>query len=187
MALLNASAVPVSKELLVRGADHYYRASVGDIGQKLKAAIYVEFDNRESARLGVPLPKGVVRVYKRDSAGNAQFVGEDSVDHTPKNEKVRLRLGDAFDVTADKKQTDFRRREPTNKASYLMESAYEIVLRNAKTEAVTVTVREPVPGDWTMLEESQRHTKVEAGTAQWRVAVPAGGTATLKYRVLVRY
>ena len=187
VALLNASAVPVSKELLVRGADHYYRASVGDIGQKLKAAIYVEFDNRESARLGVPLPKGVVRVYKRDSAGNAQFVGEDSVDHTPKNEKVRLRLGDAFDVTADKKQTDFRRREPTNKASYLMESAYEIVLRNAKTEAVTVTVREPVPGDWTMLEESQRHTKVEAGTAQWRVAVPAGGTATLKYRVLVRY
>ena len=187
VALLNASAVPVSKELLVRGADHYYRASVGDIGQKLKAAIYVEFDNRESARLGVPLPKGVVRVYKRDSAGNAQFVGEDSVDHTPKNEKVRLRLGDAFDVTADKKQTDFRRREPTNKASYVMESAYEIVLRNAKTEAVTVTVREPVPGDWTMLEESQRHAKVAAGTAQWRVAVPAGGTATLKYRVLVRY
>jgi hypothetical protein len=187
VALLNASAVPVSKELLVRGADHYYRASVGDIGQKLKAAIYVEFDNRETARMGMPLPKGVVRVYKRDSAGNAQFVGEDSVDHTPKNEKVRLRLGDAFDVTADKKQTDFRRREPTNKASYVMESAYEIVLRNAKTEAVTVTVREPVPGDWTMLEESQRHTKVAAGTAQWRVAVPAGHTATLKYRVLVRY
>ncbi len=187
VALLNASAVPVTKELLVRGADHYYRASVGDIGQKLKAGVYVEFNNRESARLGVPLPKGVVRVYKRDSAGNAQFVGEDSIDHTPKNEKVRLRLGDAFDVTADKKQTDFRRREPTNKASCVMESAYEIVLRNAKTEAVTVTVREPVPGDWTMLEESQRHAKAAAGTAEWRVAVPAGGMTTLKYRVLVRY
>jgi hypothetical protein len=68
-----------------------------------------------------------------------------------------------------------------------MESAYEIVLRNAKTEAVSVTVREPVPGDWTMLEESQKHSKVAAGMAEWRVNVPAGGSTTLKYRVLVRY
>lgn len=187
VALLGATGVPVKKELLLNGSDYYYRSSIGDIGQKLKAAVYVEFANRESTRLGQPLPKGVVRVYKRDSAGNAQFVGEDRIDHTPKNETVRLHLGDAFDVTADKKQTDFRRREPSNKASYVAESAYEIVLRNAKSEAVSVTVREPVPGDWTMLEASQAHTKVAAGTAEWRVNVPAGGTTTLKYRVLVRY
>jgi hypothetical protein len=187
VALLNASSVPVTKQLLVSGNDHYYRTSVGEIGQKLKAGVFVEFSNREASRLGLPLPKGVVRVYKRDSAGNAQFVGEDRIDHTPKNETVRLHLGDAFDVTADKKQTDFKRREPTNKASYVFESAYEIVLRNAKTEAVTVTVREPVPADWTMLEESQKHTKVAAGTAEWRVNVPAGGSTTLKYRVLVRF
>jgi hypothetical protein len=187
VALLNASRVPVVKELLLQGSDYYYRSSVGDLGQKLKTSVYVEFSNRESSRLGQPLPKGVVRVYKRDSAGNAQFVGEDRIDHTPKNEKVRLKLGEAFDVTADKKQTDFKRREPNNKASYVGESAFEIVLRNAKTEAVTVTVREPVPGDWNMLEESHKHSKVAAGTAEWKVAVPAGGTATLKYRVLVRY
>lgn len=187
VALLGASGVPVTKELLVNGADHYYRASVGEIGRKLKAGVYVEFANRESARLGQPLPKGVVRVYKRDSAGNAQFVGEDRIDHTPKNETVRLHLGDAFDVTADKKQTDFRRREPANKASYVMESAYEILLRNAKPEAVTVTVREPIPGDWQMLEQSQPHKKVAAGTAEWRIKVPAEGSTTLKYRVLVRY
>ena len=187
VALLGATGVPVKKELLLNGSDYYYRSSIGDIGQKLKAAVYVEFANRESTRLGQPLPKGVVRVYKRDSAGNAQFVGEDRIDHTPKNDTVRLHLGDAFDVTADKKQTDFRRREPSNKASYVAESAYEIVLRNAKSEAVSVTVREPVPGDWTMLEASQAHTKVAAGTAEWRVNVPAGGTTTLKYRVLVRY
>jgi len=187
VALLDATAVPVKKELLLSGSDYYYRSSVGDIGQKLKVAVYVEFMNRESARLGQPLPKGVVRVYKRDSAGNAQFVGEDRIDHTPKNEKVRLRLGEAFDVTADKKQTDFRRREPTNKASYVVESAYEMVLRNAKNETMSVIVREPVPGDWTMLEESQPHTKVAAGTAEWRILVPANGTTTLKYRVLVRY
>jgi len=187
VALLNAASVPVTKQLLLDGRDDYYRGSVGEIGQKLKAAVYVEFANREASHLGMPLPKGIVRVYKRDRAGNAQFVGEDRVDHTPKNEAVRLHLGDAFDVTADKKQTDFKRREPTNRASYVSESAYEIVLRNAKTEAVQVTVREPIPGDWTMLDESLPHAKVAAGTAEWRVRVPAGGSTTLKYRVQVRH
>jgi len=187
VALLNAAQVPVRKELVLNGSDTYYRSSVGDIGQKLKTGVYVEFVNREGARLGQPLPKGVVRVYKRDGAGNAQFVGEDRIDHTPKNEKVRLKLGEAFDVTADKKQTDFKRREPNNPASYAFESAYEIVVRNAKNEAVSVTVREPVPGDWTMLEESKPHAKVAAGTAEWRIDVPAGGATTLRYRVLVRY
>ena len=187
VALLGATAVPVTKELLINGSDYYYRNSIGDVGRKLKAEIYVEFANRENTRLGLPLPAGVVRVYKRDSAGSAQFIGEDRIDHTPKNEKVRLHLGNAFDVTADKKQTDFKRREPTNKASYVFESAYEVTVRNAKSEAVTVTVREPVPGDWTMLEQSQPHEKVASGTAQWRLSVPPMGSTTLKYRVLVRY
>jgi hypothetical protein len=145
VALLGATGVPVTKELVLHGADYYYRSSVGGIGQKMKVGVFVQFENRESSRLGMPMPKGVVRVYKKDSAGNAQFIGEDSIDHTPKNEKVRLKLGDAFDVTADKKQTDFKRREPANNASYVFESAYEIVLRNAKKEPATVIVREPVP------------------------------------------
>ena len=187
VALLSASSVPVKKELLLSGSDHYYHGKAGDLGRKIKVGVFVEFDNKESANLGQPLPKGVVRVYKRDSAGNAQFVGEDRIDHTPKNEKVRLRLGDAFDVTADKKQIDFRRRESTNVASYVHESAYEIVLKNAKTEPVTVTVMEPIPGDWTMLQESQKHSKVASNTARWLVAVPAGGSTTLTYKVMVRY
>jgi hypothetical protein len=187
VALLAAQGVPVTKELVLQGSDYYYRSSVGGIGQKLKVGVFVQMENRESSRLGMPMPKGVVRVYKKDSAGNAQFVGEDRIDHTPKNETVRLKLGEAFDVTADKKQTDFKRREPTNRASYVFESAYEIVLRNAKKEAATVVVREPVPGDWSMLEQSQAHTKVAAGTAEWKVRVPAEGSTTLRYRVLVRY
>jgi hypothetical protein len=187
VALLNAGGVPVVKELLLQGSDYYYRSSVGGIGQKMKVGVFVQFDNREASRLGMPMPKGVVRVYKKDSAGNAQFVGEDRIDHTPKNERVRLKLGEAFDVTADKKQTDFKRREATNQASYVFESAYEIVLRNAKKEAVTVVVREPVPGDWSMLDESARHAKVAAGTAEWKINVPAEGSTTLRYRVLVRY
>ncbi|HEU4921568.1 MAG TPA: DUF4139 domain-containing protein [Burkholderiales bacterium] len=187
VALLSAQAVPIVKELVLQGSDYYYRSSVGGIGQKMKVGVFVQLENRESSRLGMPMPKGVVRVYKKDGAGNAQFVGEDRIDHTPKNETVRLKLGEAFDVTADKKQTDFKRREPTNRASYVFESAYEIVLRNAKKEAASVVVREPVPGDWTMLEETQRHAKVAAGTAEWRVHVPAEGSTTLRYRVLVRY
>jgi hypothetical protein len=187
VALLGAQGVPVAKELLLQGSDYYYRSSVGAIGQKIKVGVFVQLENREASRLGVPMPKGVVRVYKKDSAGNAQFVGEDRIDHTPKNEKVRLKLGDAFDVTADKKQTDFKRREPANRASYVYESAYEIVVRNAKKESATVVVREPVPGDWMMLEESQRHAKVAAGTAEWKLKVPAEGATTLRYRVLVRY
>ena len=187
VALLGAQGVPVTKELVLQGTDYYYRSSVGGIGQKMKLGVFVQFENREASRLGLPMPKGVVRVYKRDGSGNAQFVGEDRIDHTPKNERVRLKLGEAFDVTADKKQTDFRRREPTNRASYVYESAYEIVLRNAKKEPAAVVVREPVPGDWTMLEESRRHAKVAAGTAEWRLTVPAEGSTTLRYRVLVRY
>ncbi|HEY2336530.1 MAG TPA: DUF4139 domain-containing protein [Burkholderiales bacterium] len=187
VALLGASAVPVKKELVLQGNDYYYRSSVGGIGQKMKVGVFVQFDNREATHLGLPMPKGVVRVYKKDSAGNAQFIGEDSIDHTPKNESVRLKLGEAFDVTANKKQSDFKRREPFAAWTYVYESAYEIVLKNAKKEAQTVVVREPVPGDWRMLEESAHHAKVAAGTAEWKIDVPAEGSATLKYRVLVRY
>jgi hypothetical protein len=187
VSLLGAQGVPVAKELLLQGSDYYYRSSVGGIGQKMKVGVFVQFENRENSRLGLPMPKGVVRVYKKDSSGNAQFIGEDRIDHTPKNEKVRLKLGEAFDVTADKKQTDFKRREPTNRASYVHESAYSIVVRNAKKEPVTVVVREPIPGDWTMLDETQRHAKVASGTAEWKVSVPAEGSTTLRYRVLVRY
>ena len=187
VALLGATAVPVVKELVLAGSDYYYRSGVGGIGQKMKVGVFVQFENREASHLGLPMPKGVVRVYKKDSSGNAQFIGEDRIDHTPKNENVRLKLGDAFDVTADKKQTDFKRRDAPHPWTYTYESAYEIVLKNAKKEAATVIVREPVPGDWTMLQESHRHTKVAAGTSEWRIPVPAEGRATLRYRVLVRY
>lgn len=187
VALLGATGVPVAKELVLQGSDTYYRSSVGQIGQKIKVGVFVQFENREASRLGMPMPKGIVRVYKKDGAGNAQFVGEDRIDHTPKNERVRLKLGEAFDVTADKKQTEFKRRDSYSPWSYVHESAYEVVLKNAKKEPVAVIVREPVPGDWTMLEQSHKHAKVASGTAEWKIQVPAEGSATLRYRVLVRY
>jgi hypothetical protein len=187
VALLSASGVPVRKELLLRGSDYYYQSSVGDLGQKLKVAVFVEFDNKESGHLGLPLPKGVIRVYKKDSAGNAQFIGEDRIDHTPKGETVRLKLGEAFDVTADKKQTDFKKIGINGKYNAAFESAYELVLKNAKKEAVVVTVQEPMPGDWQIVSASHAHTKGASNTAVWKIAVPAEGQTVLSYRAQVRY
>ena len=185
VALLSAGRVPLKKTFLLEGAAYYYSGQHGELGHKIKVGVFVEFDNKGEG-LGVPLPRGVVRVYKKDSQGNAQFVGEDRIDHTPKNETVRLNLGNAFDLTADKKQTAFQKLAGNGRTGYVFESAYEIVLKNAKPEAVSVTVREPIPGDWTMLSESQPHTRVAAGTAEWRVRVPAEGSATLSYRVRVK-
>jgi hypothetical protein len=186
VALLSASAVPVRKELLLRGADYYYRSNAGDLGQKLKVGVYTEFDNKAPG-LGMPLPRGTVRVYKKDSAGNAQFIGEDRIDHTPKNEKIRLKLGDAFDVTADKKQTSFEKIAGTSRYNYVFDAAFEITLKNAKDQAVQIKVVEPVPGDWQMLSESAPHTKETSNTAVWKIDVPANGKTTLVYKVRVRY
>lgn len=187
VALLSASNIPARKTLLLRGADYYYGANHGEIGQKLKAAVFVEFDNKEAAKLGIPLPKGIVRVYKNDSQGNSQFVGEDQIDHTPNNETVKLKLGDAFDVTADKKQVDFKTLPRPAKGNSLFESAFEIVLKNAKKEAVTVTVQEPIPGEWKIIKENHPSLKSGSNTATWNITVPAEGKTTLNYRVQVKY
>lgn len=186
VALLSASDVPVRKEYLLRGSDYYYRGRHGDLGKKLKAAVYLEFTNSAEAGLGMPLPKGILRVYKNDRAGNAQFVGEDRIDHTPKNEKVRLRLGDAFDVTADRIQTDYEK-IASGPQGMVIETAYRLELKNAGDESVTVTTEEPMPGDWQVLRESQAHTKKDAHTAVWKIGIPARGKTVLTYRVRVRY
>jgi len=187
VALLSASNIPARKELVLRGADYYYGSSYGDLGQKMKVAAFIEFDNKEAAKLGMPLPKGVMRAYKKDSEGNAQFVGEDQIDHTPKNETVRLKLGDSFDVTADKKQTDFKALPRPAKGNSLSESAYEIVLKNAKKEPVIVTVQEPIPGDWKILKENHASQKATSNTAVWKIEIPAEGKTILNYRVQVKY
>jgi len=187
VALMSASSVPVRKELLLYGDQNYYLQRYNLIGEKLKVSVFVEFDNKEASKLGLPLPQGVIRVYKKDSAGNAQFVGEDNIDHTPKNEKVRLKLGEAFDVTADKKQTDFKILHKSNKQNQLYESAFEFTLKNAKKEKVTITVQEPISGDWKILSENHPHTKANSNLAVWKIDVPAEGKTTLTFRAQVKY
>ena len=186
VALMSASNVPVTKEFLLEGASHYYSEQYGEIDQKIKVGVFVEFQNKGEG-LGIPLPKGVIRVYKKDEQGNAQFVGEDQIDHTPRNETIRLKVGEAFDLTVGKKQTDFQKLAGTGRYNSVFETAYQIVVKNAKKDAVTVTVREPMPGDWTMVSESLPHTKAASGVAEWAVKVPAESKTTLIYRVRVKY
>lgn len=186
VALLSATQVPVSKEYLLLGADFYYQGQYGDLGRKLKTAVFLEFQN-QGGGLGVPLPKGVVRVYKKDQAGRAQFIGEDAIDHTPRGEKVRLKLGDAFDIIAEKRQTDYQKIAAYGGRGGVHESAYELTVRNAKREKIVIKVVEPIAGDWQMVSESQPHKKETANTAVWQLAVPAEGKVVLTWRVRVRY
>lgn len=187
VALLQGSGIPCKKEFVLRGADYYYRNRHGDLGQKIKIGVFVEVENSKENNLGLPIPKGIVRVYKKDSQESLQFIGEDRIDHTPEKETIRLKLGEAFDVTANKKQTSFNKQGGDSRYNYLHDASFQIELKNAKDEAVTVKVIEPIPGDWKILKESQQHKKPSSNAAVWHIEVPAKGKATLEYTVRVEY
>jgi hypothetical protein len=187
VALLAALSVPVRKEYLLQGQPYYYQGRYGEIGHKLPVGSWLIFMNTEAARLGMPLPAGIIRVYKSDSHGNLQFVGEDRIGHTPRNETVRLKLGNAFDITATRIQTSFRKRNYGHPYSFAAETAYRIELRNAREDAVEVLVREPLPGDWQITHETRPHEQLDARTVQWRISIPPRGKSVLEYSALVKY
>ena len=181
VALLSGDGILVTKEYRFVNIGTAYNYPMGDMA-RVNPVVRIAFDNEEADHLGVPIPKGIVRVYKNDSGGQAIFVGEDSVDHTPKGETVRLNLGQAFDVTAQPKQTDFEQL-----SDRVFEAAFEIEIKNAKKQDVTVTVAEQFPANWKILDESHPHEKVQAFQAEWKVPVPADGSTILKYRVRVSF
>ena len=188
--LTSAPSVPVTKTYVYDGANlagyggWYYGARENrDLGvpSNTKVGVYLEFDNRESAGLGIPLPKGTVRVFKRDTDGSAQFIGEDSIDHTPKDEHLRIKLGEAFDVVGERKQTAFR----TIVSGHVYDESFEITLRNHKSEAIVVRVAEVLYrwSDWEIRAESTKHEKVDSQTVVFPVSVPADGESKLTYTV----
>jgi hypothetical protein len=182
VALLSAVSVPVEKEFRFSNLTASgYSSDMGE-RERVNATVYVSFVNDDASHLGLPLPKGTVRVYKADNDGQVQFVGEDAIDHTPKNEDVRLTLGQAFDVTARAKETRYEKISDT-----VYESAYEVELKNAKKEPVTVVLVEDVPGEWKILSESAKHEEVNAHRLRWEVQVPAEGSAKFSYAVRIRY
>jgi len=182
LSLMSASDVPVDKHFVYYGAADYYRTQSGVPMSNQKVGVYLELKNTKENRLGLPIPKGRVRVYKADASGSQQLIGEDWIDHTPKDEKIKIKMGEAFDVVGQRTQKDWRRI-----ASNLYEVEWEISLRNHKKEAITVEVNEPMPGDWEVLRESHPHEKIQAFTAQWKIPVPKEGEAKLSYRIRVRF
>src|SRR5271167_1944441 len=179
ISLLEGSGVPVQKLLVVNGQNFYYR-SAQTPGAPLKdpVMVFYKFKNEEKGGLGMPLPAGNVRVYQKDSKGGVLFVGEDRIDHTPKDEFLNVHIGNAFDVIAERKQTDFKKIETRT-----WEMEYEITLRNHKDTPITVQVNEPIGGDWEMLDSSYKFTKTAAFAAQFLVPVDKNGTSVLKYRI----
>jgi hypothetical protein len=183
ISLLSASNFNVKKELVLNGQSYYYQGyNHPGAPIKEKVGVYVEFKNSKENDLGQPLPAGVVRVYKADQSGAQQFIGESHIDHTPKDESVRVKLGEAFDVVAERKQTDYK-----VIGSRVFEYAYEIRLRNHKEEAVTVVVNEPIGGNWEMVNSSFPAEKTAAFAARFNVPVAKDSEAVLTYRVRVRF
>jgi hypothetical protein len=183
ISLLNASRFPIRKVYVVNGQTYYYRQAAQP-GAPIKdpVQVFYKFKNEEKAGLGMPLPAGTIRVYQQDSRGGSLFAGEDHIDHTPKDEEISLHIGNAFDIVAERKQTDYKKL-----SDRLYEFEYEVTLRNHKEIPISVEVNEPIGGDWEMINSTYKFTKTAAFAAQFDVPVDKDGTSVLKYRVRVRY
>ncbi len=183
VSLLEGTDVPVAKRYVVEGQQWYYH-NQRHPGSPIKdlVQVYYQFKNEAKGGLGIPMPAGVLRVYQQDSKGGVQFVGEDRIMHTPKDETLNVRIGNAFDVVCERNQIDFQRI-----SSNVYEFEYEITVRNHKATAVSVEVNEPIGGSWRMLRSSHEWTKTAAWAAQFKVPVASDGTAVLKYRVRVTF
>jgi hypothetical protein len=183
VSMLGATSFPVLKRYVVDGQEFYYR-NAQHPGAPLKdlVAVYYQFKNEQTSGLGMPMPAGNVRVYQSDSRGGIQFVGEDHIGHTPKDETINIKIGNAFDVVCERKQTDFQKI-----ASGVYDVEFEVTLRNHKAMPVTVEVNEPIGGTWRMLQSTHQWTKTDAWAAQFKVAVPVDGASVLRYKVRVTY
>jgi len=184
VSLLEAAGFEVKKEFVLNGQRYYY-SGYNNPGAaiKEKVGVFIQFRNSQLNKLGMPLPAGTIRLYKKDDKGGQQFIGENKIDHTPKDEDVRVKVGDAFDIVAERKQTDYK----VIVSGHLFEYAYEIKIRNHKEGPITVVVNEPIGGDWEIVSSTFEGKKTAAFAAQFNVPVAKDGEATLSYRVRVKY
>lgn len=187
--LLDACGVPARKRYVYRGAlPAQYRYDPSDpragTESNRKVNVLVSFRNDEESHMGMPLPGGRMRLYKRGEDGSLEFVGEDRIDHTPKDEEVELYVGDAFDIVGERTQTDFNRISAS-----VVEESYEIQVRNHKEEAVTVDVEETFwrSVDWSIVSSNASWEKLDAQRVRWSVPVPADGKAAVTYTVRYRF
>ncbi len=178
---VTASGVPMEKRFVLdSGRSYTWRNNK----QQGNVQVQVRFKNDADSGLGIPLPKGTVRIYKEDTDGSQQFIGEDAIDHTPKDENISLTVGKAFDVVGERVMTD---RKSLGKSA--RQESWKITIRNHKDSDVTVHVIEH-PGrwvEWEVVKESQEHHKLDAGTMEYVVKVPANGEAEVTYTIVFRW
>ena len=178
ISLLSSNNVAVEKEYVYDDIRNWwwYGNQYSDAGEK-KVDVMLNFQNSEKNNLGIPLPKGTVRVFKKDSEGKLQFIGEDAIDHTPKDETIRLLTGQAFDIVGERKQMDFKM------LSQWYEYEWEVTLRNHKSEDIVVTVIERTGGDWEINTENYPHVKESNNKIKWSVPVKANAESKLVYKI----
>ena len=181
--------MPVEKFFVYDGAPaRFYGYVIDDSGYgsvtDKKVAVILEFVNGEDQGLGIALPRGKIRVYKKDVDGSELLVGEDSIDHTPKDETIQLTLGNAFDIVGERVQDDFKRLGTRS-----IEETFTITLRNHKEEDVEVRVVERLYrwSEWEIISETEEHTKIDAQTIEWRLEVPVDGEVSVTYTVRYRW
>ncbi|MFQ3549422.1 MAG: DUF4139 domain-containing protein [Armatimonadota bacterium] len=194
ISLLNASNVPVKKEMTYDPRGSWFRSwwypgrssfdpgSGADTSNYHKINVTMVVKNSEENNMGMPLPKGTIRVYKLDDDKSQQFIGEDIIDHTPKNEEIRLYIGDAFDVVGDYKRTDYKKI-----AENVIEESFEAEIRNHKKTAVEVRIAEHVWSDWKVVSKTHDFVKIDARTIHFPVKVPAEGKTTVKYTIRTKW
>ena len=178
--LLGADDIGIKKELIVYGIQSYFSRKHTGRDSRQPVNVYIRFENSRKNHLGMPLPAGIMRLYKADADQSLQFIGEDKIDHTPRDEKVRLKIGEAFDVVAERVQTDYRKLTTRSH-----ESEWDITIRNHKDKTVRVGVVEPLYGNWEVIKESHPYIKEDAFTLRFNVKVPKDGEVKIKYRVRV--
>ncbi len=186
---VNAMDIPAERiyvydgSLLPRGSDSY-NPYYGTQTNK-KVHVYLEFKNSKENNLGIPLPKGKIRLNERDNDGKEQYLGEDTIKHIPKNEKLLIRVGVAFDLIGERKQTSFTR---DDKAFNTFWESVEITLRNHKKKDVTIRVVEHLYrfAEWEILEQSDPFLKLDSKNIEFRIKVPAEGERVVTYRVKYR-
>jgi len=176
VALFPETGTPVSKVYAVESRQYRGR----EMDEKPKVRVNLEFRNSKDQGLGMPLPKGKLRVYKADSQGALQFIGEDRIDHTPKDEKVRVLLGEAFDIVCERKKTNV-----VDLGNDHKRETYEITLRNHKDENIVVTVVEMTPGwrEWVIKDSSLAYKKISADRVEFEVSVVSGGESKFAYTI----
>jgi hypothetical protein len=182
VSLFEAEKVKVQRQYTTRAESNIFRGGGDFDALPQDVVVTYAFENRKDNQLGLPMPAGVVRVYGQAESGSRQLLGEDAIKHTPRDERISLTVGNAFDIVAERRQQDYQR-----VSDRVHRATHAITLRNHKDEDVTVRVQEMVGGDWEVLKNSHPYTKLGAQALEFAVNVPRDGETVVTYTVQVSY